>query len=520
MAAGTVSLLFALRAATPCAAATVDPGRFQNPILFADYSDPDVIRDGASYYLIASTFHFVPGIPILESQDLVHWKIIGHVVKRMEMDPRYDLVGGDRYSGGVWAPAIRKHNGLFYVYFPTPQEGIFVSTAPKITGPWSAPTAVIAQAGLEDPCPFWDDDGNAYLIHSRKGAGPLILHRMSADGMHVLDDGKVIVEDREHLPTLEGPKLYKRNGYYYIFAPFGGVGTGSQAVLRSKNIWGPYEQRVVLAQGSTQINGPHQGGYVETPGGEGWFIHFQSRGAHGRIVHLEPVHWQNDWPVMGKLMPDQSAGEPVASSPMPVRLRVASQQRPQTSDEFSSRTLGPQWEWNHNPDDAHWSLAARPGYMRLVPTNATNLLTAHNTLTQCMQDNAFEFTVRVNISEMKNGAHTGLAMFERFASGLDVEQSEKERRIYFFHAQDRTAGPELMQSVVQLRVRVDGDEAAYSFSTDDGRSFQKLGGPTPIQFSWWKGSRPSMFAYTTQASDPGVVDFDWAHYEPLKVSTE
>src|SRR5579862_1257528 len=181
---------------------------YQNPILFADYSDPDVIRDGANYYLIASTFHFVPGIPILESPDLVHWKIIGHVVKRLNMDPRYDMVGGNQYGGGIWAPAIRKHNGLFYVYFPTPQEGIFVSTAPKMTGPWSEPTAVIAQAGLEDPCPFWDDDGNAYLIHSRKGAGPLILHRMSPDGKKMLDDGKVIVEDREHLPTLEGPKMY------------------------------------------------------------------------------------------------------------------------------------------------------------------------------------------------------------------------------------------------------------------------------------------------------------------------
>ncbi|MGA8780241.1 MAG: glycoside hydrolase 43 family protein, partial [Terracidiphilus sp.] len=206
---------------------------YHNPILFADYSDPDVIRDGANYYLVASTFHFVPGIPILQSTDLVHWTIVGHVVQRMTMDPRYSMIGGNRYGKGVWAPAIRKHNGLFYVYFPTPTEGIFVSTATKITGPWSAPIAVMGQAGLEDPCPFWDDDGSAYLIHSKTGAGPLILHRMSADGKRVLDEGKVIVEDPVHLPVLEGPKLYKRNGYYYIFAPFGGVGSGAQAVLRS-----------------------------------------------------------------------------------------------------------------------------------------------------------------------------------------------------------------------------------------------------------------------------------------------
>ncbi len=290
---------------------------YRNPILFADYSDPDVIRDGLNYYLVASTFHFVPGIPILESGDLVHWTIIGHVVHRLDMDPRYSMIGGNRYGKGVWAPSIRKHDGRFYVYFPTPSEGIFVSTAEKMTGPWSEPEAVIAGAGLEDPCPFWDDDGTAYLIHSRTGAGPLILHRMSADGRHVLDEGKIIVQDPEHLPVLEGPKVYKRDGYYYIFAPFGGVGSGAQAVLRSRQIYGPYEHRVVLAQGSTNINGPHQGGYVETPDGEGWFVHFQADGAHGRIVHLEPVRWQDDWPVIGADPDGASTGQPTPSGPIP-----------------------------------------------------------------------------------------------------------------------------------------------------------------------------------------------------------
>ena len=499
----------------PPAAAETNQTQYRNPILFADYSDPDVIRDGAHYYLIASTFHFVPGIPILESTDLLNWTIVGHVVKRLEMDPRYNMTDGDRYGGGVWAPAIRKHNGLFYVYFPTPNEGIFVSTAAKITGPWSTPTAVIAQAGLEDPCPFWDDDGNAYLVHSRKGAGPLILHRMSADGKRVLDDGKVIVEDHENLPTLEGPKLYKRNGYYYIFAPFGGVSIGSQVVLRSRDIWGPYEQRVVLSQGSTKINGPHQGGYVETRKGEGWFVHFQSRGAHGRIVHLEPVRWENDWPAIGNPVAGQSAGEPVASGPIPDQTMSSSQQRPQTSDDFSSGSLSPQWEWNHNPDDEHWSLTARPGYLRLIPSGAKDLLSARNTLTQCMQDDSFQFTARVDLSGMKNGVHTGLAMFERMAGGLEVVQENNERRILFFHAQDRTSSLTLSKNVLQLRIRVEGVQASYFYSTDDGQSFQPLGGTTQIQFSWWKGSRPSLFAYTTKGGVPGFIDFDWVRYEPL-----
>jgi len=487
---------------------------YRNPILFADYSDPDVIRDGANYYLIASTFHFVPGIPILQSPDLVHWTILGHVVQRLTMDPRYSMEGGNRYGKGVWAPSIRKHRGLFYVYFPTPTEGIFVSTAPKITGPWSAPVAVIAGAGLEDPCPFWDDDGSAYLVHSRTGAGPLILHRMSPDGKRVLDEGKVIVQDPEHLPVLEGPKLYKRHGYYYIFAPFGGVGSGAEVVLRSRNIYGPYEQRVVLAQGLTRINGPHQGAYVETPDGEGWFVHFQSDGAHGRIVHLEPVCWRDDWPLVGQDPPNE-IGEPVPSGPIPGHPGALSHQHPQTSDEFSEATLGPQWEWNHNPDDAHWSLSARPGYLRLLPLQADNLLTARDTLTQCMQDNAFDFTVRLDVSAMKNGVHAGLAMFEVSASGLEVVQTGSERQLRFFHLPDSAAGPMLTQPLVQLRVHVEGDQARYSYSFDDGKSFQPLGDATPIHFSWWKGSRPALFAYATQPASGGNIDFDWAHYEPL-----
>jgi beta-xylosidase len=488
---------------------------YRNPILFADYSDPDVIRDGANYYLIASSFHFVPGIPILQSTDLVHWTIVGHVVQRLEMDQSYNMIGGNRYGGGVWAPSIRKHDGLFYVYFPTPKEGIFVSTATKIEGPWSAPVAVIAQPGLEDPCPFWDDDGKAYLIHSKVGAGPLILHRMSPDGKHILDEGKVIVQDRENLPVLEGPKLYKRNGYYYIFAPFGGVGTGSQAVLRSRNIYGPYEHRIVLVEGSTDINGPHQGGYVETPDGEGWFVHFQSRGAHGRIVHLEPVRWQDDWPIIGEAANGATTGEPVPSGPIPGHPRTISQLQPQTSDEFSSGELGPQWEWNHNPDDAHWSLAARYGYLRLIPMPAGGLLDARNTLTQSMQSNSFEFTVRMDLVGMKTGAHVGLAMFEKSASGLEITQSGSERRVSYFHLPDRTQGPLISQNILQLRVCVDGDRAKYFYSLDDGHSFQPLGAATPIGTSWWKGPRPSLFAYTTESTEPGFVDLDWVHDRPV-----
>ncbi len=489
------------------------PGTYRNPILFADYSDPDVIRDGNNYYLVASTFHYFPGIPILQSTDLVHWTILGHVLPRFDIDEKYDLKGGNKYGRGVWAPAIRKHAGRFYVYFPTPEEGIFVSTAEKITGPWSTPVAVISQAGLEDPCPFWDDDGQAYLMHSKTGAGPLILHRMAPDGLSVLDEGKEIVRDPKNLPILEGPKFYKRNGYYYIFAPFGGVGEGSQAVLRSKSIYGPYEHRVVLAQGSTAINGPHQGGYVETQKGDGWFVHFQLRGAHGRIVHLEPVRWENDWPVIGQAGSGAETGEPVASGLIPDHPGAASKQRPQTSDEFTTRTLGPQWEWNHNPDDAHWSLTERPGFLRLKPMLATDLFHARNTLTQMMQDENFELTAKLDLSHMQDGTHTGLAMFESGASALEITQQQGKRTLSFWQAKGENSEGTPVGGSVQLRVLVGGDTATYSYSLDEGKSFTQLGPKTAIHFSWWKGSRPALFAFSTASSPAGSVDIDWVRYD-------
>jgi beta-xylosidase len=489
---------------------------YRNPILFADYSDPDLIRDDANYYLVSSSFGFVPGIPILQSQDLVHWTIIGHVLPKIKIDPKYDMAGGDRYGRGVWAPAIRKHAGRFYVYFPTPDEGIFMSSAAKITGPWTDPVAVIAQAGLEDPCPFWDDDGNAYLLHSKKGAGPLILHRMSPDGKTVLDQGKEIVRDPNELPTLEGPKLYKRNGYYYIFAPFGGVSTGAQVVLRSKSIYGPYEHRVVLAQGTTKINGPHQGGWVETADGQGWFIHFQSRGGHGRILHLEPVRWEDDWPIIGHAAAGATTGEPVSSYPIPHHAGNTSPQQPQTSDEFNAKQLGQQWEWNHNPVDANWSLTERPGFLRLKPMHAADIFTARNTLTQMMQDESLEFTTRVDMQGMKDGTHAGLAMFEKSASGLMIVDDNGKRKLSFFHNATMQDGPPLTGTLVQLKVHVEGDAATYSYSLDEGRTFQQLGTTVPITFSWWKGSRPALFAYTTSnAGESGHVDFDWARYKPV-----
>jgi len=511
-----------------CTAAGAAPAanQYRNPVLFADYSDPDVIRVGNRYYMTASSFHFSPGLPLLESRDLVHWKLIGHALPKLTFDPKYDLPGplgfsdgserarffaemGHRYSAGVWAPALRFHKGRFHIYFPTPTEGIFMVSAKKPEGPWTSPVAVIAEPKLEDPCPFWDDDGQAYLIHSRVGAGPLILHRMSPDGTRVLDAGKTIVEDPVNLPVLEGPKLLKRNGWYYIFAPYGGVEKGPQAVMRSRNIWGPYEVRTVLAPGKTSIQGPHQGGYVETPKGEGWFLHFNSTGAFGRIVHLQPVRWKDDWPFIGEESGVDGTGQPVMSHAVPDVGRAWPPVAIQASDEFAGKQLGVQWEWNHNPVDANWSLAARPGFLRLTATRADDFVAARNTMTQILQGPAMEITVRMDIGGMRDGQRAGLGILQVQPNWLGVVWSNGMPFLTWSSAGAMVRGPGLQGSVVVLRLKVEDERVSYEFSTDEGVSFTQWGEKAKLRFSWWKGARPALFSFTTTAGDPGFADFDW-----------
>lgn len=250
-------------------------GTYQNPVLNADYSDPDAIRVGDDFYMIASSFADIPGLPVLHSKDLVNWSIIGHALTKLLPA---DVFAVPQHGNGVWAPALRYHNGKFYIYYPDPDFGIYLIKAKNAAGPWSEPLLVEAGKGLIDPCPFWDDNGSAYLVHgwagSRAGIKSILtLKKMNPEGTRVLDAGVIVYDGHELDPTIEGPKMYKRNQYYYIFAPAGGVSTGWQLALRSKNIYGPYERKVVMDQGKSTVNGPHQGAWVNTASGEDWFLH-------------------------------------------------------------------------------------------------------------------------------------------------------------------------------------------------------------------------------------------------------
>lgn len=273
--------------------------KYKNPVLLCDYSDPDVIRVGDTFYLTASSFNFVPGLPLLESKNLVDWNLVGYAAKKIEI-PGYDEV---QNAKGIWAPSLRFHDGLFYIFFATPDEGIFETHAENFRGNWSAWNCVWSGKGFIDPCPLWDDDGKIYVVHgyakSRIGFNSKLGILELDENLKAKTDDRIIFDGTKTQPTIEGPKIYKRNGVYYIFAPAGGVTYGWQTVLRSRNIFGGYDEKIVLAQGKTKINGPHQGGFVETQDGSGYFLHFQDAGIFGRITHLQPVKWQNGWPFLG-----------------------------------------------------------------------------------------------------------------------------------------------------------------------------------------------------------------------------
>jgi beta-xylosidase len=498
-------------------------GTYKNPVLYADYSDPDVVRSGNDFFLVASSFNAAPGIPVLRSRDLVHWQLVGHVFKTQEPRAVYDHV---EHGGGVWAPSIRKHGGLFYVYYADADAGIYVATAKDPAGTWSKPELVKAAKGWIDPCPFWDDDGKAYLVTafaaSRTGIrSSLILSRLSPDGKKVIDDGVLIFDGHTKHPIIEGPKLYKRKGYYYVAAPAGGVPSGWEVVLRSKDLYGPYEDRVVLAQGKTNVNGPHQGGWVDTPKGEYWFLHYQDRGLYGRVVHLEPMTWVDDWPVIG------DAGEPVATHAKPEIASKPVLGNPVESDEFDAAVLGLQWQWQANPAPG-WALPSpASGVLRLTASESRgdrkNLWESSALLLQKFPGPAFIATTKLTFSALNEGERAGLVVFGSDYATLTLARRGSELVLSESVCKNAPSGaPEkelavtrAPQATVWLRVRVlEGGRSEFSFSAD-GAAFAALGEAFQAAPGRWVGAKVGLFAERGKdaARESGYADFDWFHVE-------
>ena len=575
----TFNLLFA--AAMACSplmsiaqeSATWNPnlpgGKYKNPVINADYSDPDVCRVGNDFYMTSSSFACFPGLQILHSTDLVNWKIIGAALtddypvlpefRGTNLDWRKRIQHGNY----VWAPSIRHHDGWFYIYWGDPDQGLFMTKAQNPADTWSKPVCVQPGKGMIDCCPLWDEDGKAYLSHgcagSRAGVkSVLFVAPMSADGTTVTGPSRIVYDGHEDQPTIEGTKFYKRNGYYYIMSPAGGVKYGWQVILRSRNPFGPYEEYVGLAQGKSKINGPHQGAWIDTPSGEDWFLHFQDKHAYGRVVHLQPAKWVNDWLVIGDDRDGDGCGDPVTQWKKPA-LKATENVQPREDDEFSATDLGLQWQFE-GPYSHYWYFCdANKSKLRLYgiqqPENYTNLADMQNTLMQKFPAENFTVTSKLkfipNPGNKNKGEEAGFIIkgldyaaikfvttkegcFMRFVKckdamkgGKEVVETEmpmtlveQEKPYTQRYAVDDIPQPRHATQDIYVRAVVKSagigngitSSAQFYYSTD-GKKFTKIGSPFTVKEGKWIGAKVGYFNCRSSVSnDAAFLDIDWIRF--------
>lgn len=502
-------------------------GTYKNPILYADYSDPDVIRVGDDYFMTSSSFNATPGLPILHSKDMVNWELINHALQVQIPEETFNI---PQHGNGVWAPSIRYHNNEFYIYWGDPDFGIYMVKTKNPYGKWDDPILVMEGKGLIDPSPLWDDDGKAYLVHayagSRAGVKSLLtVNKMNSEGTKVIDRGIHVFDGHGNHDTVEGAKFYKRNNYYYIFAPAGGVATGWQLVLRSKNIYGPYESKIVLEQGSTNINGPHQGAWVETSNGESWFYHFQDVEAYGRIIHLQPMIWKNDWPVMGQDFDGNGIGEPVLTYEKPTIENNYAIKTPAETDDFEDFDIGLQWQWNANPNVLWYAKLPGNDYLRLfsikIPVGVSNLWMVPNLLLQKFPAPNFRATTKVSLfpEEAVKGKTAGIIIMGTDYATLSISHDEngyfikQSEVINAINGNEENINDEarLKSNVVYFQVDVSAPNSICQFYySEDGEKFKKIGKTFKAQPGKWIGAKVGIFSVSSQeAKRGGYADFDY-----------
>ena len=501
---------------------------YRNPILYADYSDPDVIRVGADYYMVSSSFAYFPAVPLLHSRDLVHWEIINYCVPSLPF-AKYDL---PCHGSGTWAPAIRYHHGTFYVFVPLPDEGIFVARSQDPYGDFGL-NCLCRAKGWIDPCPFWDDDGRTYMIFAYARSRCGIKHRLDLveideECTRLLGTVQTVFEGQQLGPTTEGPKLYKYQGYYYVLMPSGGVASGWQSALRAADIRGPYEYKIVMHQGNTPVNGPHQGGWVDTPDGCHWFIHFQDVGSLGRIVHLQPLCFNGGWPFIGAESNGDGIGEPVSEWELP----VAGQPKYQiaASDEFDGRRLGLQWQWQANPQEGFYSLREQPGYLRLYCRSLErreNLLWhAPNVLTQIPQSRSFTATVSLRLQAEQEGDMAVLGMTgHQYAYAAFMQKADTVKLCLYTGVVTKkeeegaareqcVAALDYGEEHVYLRLVLTEHETYSFFWSADGNQYHLLGTSCPLCKGTWTGAKLCLWAANrNNIPSGGYGDYDYIHIE-------
>ena len=504
-------------------------GTYSNPIIAADYSDPDVIRVEDKFYMTASSFNCIPGLPILESYDLVNWKLIGYGLNKL---PQLDVYDKPQHGNGVWAPCIRYHKNEFYIYYPDPDFGIYRIKAKTAYGPWSEPVLVKSGKGLIDPTPLFDDDGKAYLIYAFAGSragikSVLVACTMNEEGSIANNDEVLLIDGHQDESTIEGPKIYKKNGYYYIFAPAGGVATGWQTVLRSKTIFGPYEKKKVLEQGTTTVNGPHQGAWVQTQSGEDWFIHFQDKGALGRITHLQPMKWKNDWPEIGIDLDGNGIGEPVTRNKKPNVGKNYSLNSLPSSDEFNETKLGLQWQWHANPK-VYWGFPTSLGYYMLncipKPKDMNSLWEVPNLLLQKFPSEEFTATAKITFQPRSDEEEVDFVVMGMDYSALKLKQVGG--KFFLSHTiakevdkkgteKESTPIP-IQHNIVFFRVQVMQNGICTFFYSENGTDFKPIGTPFSAKEGKWIGAKIGFVALRNGfINDAGNVKLDWIRFNKL-----
>jgi beta-xylosidase len=493
---------------------------YTNPIIHEDFSDPDAIRVGDWYYMTASSFISVPGLPILRSNDLVHWQLMGYALTNNVPVDYYKKV---QHGAGVWAPSIRFHNNEFYIYYPDPDFGIYMIKTKNILGTWSEPLLVLAGKGLIDPCPLWDDNGKAYLVHAYAGSragikSVLALKEMNWAGTNIINEGKLIYDGHGIDPTVEGPKFYKRNGYYYVFAPAGGVSTGWQIVLRSKNIYGPYERKKVMEQGNSNTNGPHQGAWVQTNTGQDWFLHFQDKGAYGRITHLQPMIWKNDWPIIGIDEDGDGVGIPVASYTNPKIQNTHLKNTKETDINLSNETSF-NFQWNATPS-SNWRMKYKNGYRHyaiMYADSNTNLWNFPAMYLAKLPAEKFIITKQLKFKSLQVGERAGFILFGKSYASIELQNTTNGLQLNYVECNNADKGSkektttliDKAPSLIYVRMEIsEGAKASFSYSID-GKNFVTIPANFKAVEGVWVGAKYGFYCATNRlTNDAGFVEIN------------
>ncbi|MDE5783704.1 MAG: glycoside hydrolase 43 family protein [Prevotella sp.] len=506
-------------------------GTYTNPVINADYSDPDVCvgPSGEDYYLTASSFQCIPGLPILHSRDLVNWEIINYALTELEPREEFDKPS---HGNGVWAPSIRYHNGEYYIYWGDPDYGVMMVKTKDPAGKWEKPVCVIPGKGYIDTTPLWDEDGRCYLVNGwansrSKFASVLTVRELSADGTRPIGQPVIVFDGNgTENRTCEGPKFYKRDGWYWIMCPAGGVPTGFQLAMRSKSPYGPYEHKIVLAQGKTSVNGPHQGAWVHNKYDEDWFIHFQDKEAYGRVVHLQPVDWSSGWPIMGK------KGEPVLTYKKPQSSSIVIQ-NPVESDEFNAPTMGLQWQWHANYDEK-FGVPTAFGTFRIYTYKLSdgwkNFWEVPNLLLQKTPADRFTATTKLRFTSKADGQMGGLIMMGLDYSALVVRRVGQVFQLVQMTSKAADKGKPQTEQVlatlkptaidkidykpgihedIYLRLTVNDSKMTFAYSLN-GKKFEDCGTEFQMKEGKWIGAKFGYIAVETDSKvDRGWIDADW-----------